>query len=306
MLVDYLSKTLVLSSEYITTVSKTASQRYKRIEIDKKNGKKRVIYQPSRELKALQRVIHDDLLSAFPLHHSAKAYKKGEGTLKNASVHVGAKFLLRLDFKNFFESIKKDDVRFYIERTFPSRFLTWTSEDTNILCELVCFNARLTVGSVTSPLLSNLMCNELDSEIAKLCASLNVKYTRYADDMYFSTDVRDVLIEFPRNIKKIVRNLSCPKSLWINYDKTIHSSRKRQMSVTGLVLTNSGEVSIGRKKKREIRSLVYKWNELSAKEKSHLSGYLAYCTSVEPDFINALCGKYGAKTIREIQTYSCS
>ena len=144
----------------------------------------------------------------------------------------------------------------------------------------------------------------MDDKISALCKASNVTYTRYADDLYFSCTEKEILPKLPSEIKKIIRQLDHPTGLWLNLDKTIHSSKKRSMKITGLILTNSGSISIGREKKREIRSLAYNWEKLDSKQKSHLSGYLAYCSSVEPSFINSLCKKYGAALISEIVKYT--
>jgi RNA-directed DNA polymerase len=73
------------------------------------------------------------------------------------------------------------------------------------------------------------------------------------------------------------------------------------MTVTGLIITNDKTVSIGRKKKREIRSLVHKWDVLTLEKKKYLQGYLSFCAGIEPLFINSLCEKFSARKIRDIQ-----
>ncbi len=305
MLLELLSHRLVLNPDYIDIVASTASRRYFRFEIDKKGGKeKRDIFHPSKELKALQRIIHDEILSKLPIHEASAAYRKGSRIQDHAKVHLNAKYMLRLDFKNFFESIKKEDVIRFASEKFPTEFPDWDEKDSSLFGELVCFNNSLTVGSPTSPLLTNSICYELDARIVGICASDNVKYTRYADDMYFSCSEPKVLYDLPKKVKRIVRSLRYPKALWINYDKTIHTSKKYKMGVTGLTLTVDGKVSIGRSQKRRIKSMVYKWNFLEPEEKLYLCGYLAYCSSVEPSFVNSLCEKFGAKTVSEIQKFT--
>lgn len=304
MLLELLAQKLVLNPDYIEIVASTASRRYFHFQIDKRGGMyKRNIWHPSKELKALQRVIHDEVLSKLPIHEAATAYRKGSKIRNHASLHLNARYILRLDFKDFFESIKKNEVLAFASDKFPAVTSGWTKQDSELFSDLVCFNKTLTIGSPTSPLLTNAMCYELDSRIVGVCAADNIKYTRYADDMYFSCSEPNILYGLPAKVKRIVRSLNSPTTLWINYDKTIHTSKKHKMCVTGLTLTVDGKVSIGRSQKRHIRSMIHNWNSLQTKEKQYLSGYLAYCSSVEPNFVNILCEKYGAKVISEIQAF---
>jgi hypothetical protein len=72
--------------------------------------------------------------------------------------------------------------------------------------------------------------------------------------------------------------------------------------VTGLILTSNGRISIGRNKKRTIKSMVYKHinNQLEPNEESYLQGYLSYINSVEPSFIQSLKKKYTAEIILKL------
>jgi hypothetical protein len=88
----------------------------------------------------------------------------------------------------------------------------------------------------------------------------------------------------------------------INPDKTVFLSRKGNMHITGLVLSNNREISIGRNKKRHIKSLIYKTikGDVSKDEIIYLSGYLSFCVSVEPEFIERLKVKYGELIINQL------
>lgn len=301
MLLEHLSNSLILDPVFIEVVSQTASRRYKQVRIEKKDLSIRYVNHPAKELKTLQRKIHEDFLSKLPVHPSATAYRKGANTRKNALLHRGAKYLLRLDFKDFFGSIKSKDIAKYLDKNAKLLHEKWSFDDTRLFLNLVCFNDALTIGSVTSPAIANAICYQLDCEINGICEAKNIIYSRYADDMFFSSQQAGVLREIPILVKKIIRELDCPRSLWLNLDKTVHSSRKHRMSITNLVITNDGSISIGRNKKREIRSLIHNWTSLTLEQKNYVTGYLSYCRSVEPELINKLCEKYGAKLIHEIQ-----
>ena len=127
----------------------------------------------------------------------------------------------------------------------------------------------------------------------RLAREQDVVYTRYADDLYFSSRRRDVLSAFPGEVHRIVGDLALPGNLVVNDTKTFHSSRKGRRVVTGLVLTPDGGVSIGRARKRYIRHLVHHFEELGEAERKQLQGWIAFAVGIEPDFANRLVLKYG-------------
>lgn len=299
MLINYLSESLVLTTDFINEIADTADERYNKFSVPKKNGGTRVVYQPQKELKVLQRALHDYFLKRIPVHPACCAYQEGSSIKKNAERHAKNNFLLRLDFVDFFKSITSNDVLHFLMEN--KLHCDWSENDSQLLLKLVCFKGRLTMGSVTSPLLSNLICKNLDLCISELALSKGITYSRYADDIYLSTNNENILFEIPKKVISILRTIEYPKNLILNSAKTTHSSRKRKMTITGLVITNNRTVSIGRKKKREIRSLVHKWDELTVEKKKYLQGYLSYCTGIEPAFINSLCEKFSAKKIRDIK-----
>ncbi|OCH19470.1 retron St85 family RNA-directed DNA polymerase [Aliivibrio logei] len=304
ILLKYLAKELLLDESYIEELANSASNHYKSFTIPKKSGGDRLINQPSRELKALQRTLHDNILSKLPIHDSAFAYRDGQSIDKHAKVHLSARYLLRLDFKDFFESIKAHDIYRFINKHGINLLDNWSELDTKLLVDIVCYKQKLTMGSVTSPILSNAICFALDKQLEKICYMHDVKYSRYADDLFFSTSKPNVLRKIEKDVFNVVAALNEPEKLKINRKKTYHSSKKNRMSVTGIILTTDGNISIGRDNKRKVRTMVFSWNKLDVVEKRYLQGYLSFCASIEPEFINSLCNKYGADKITEIQRYN--
>ncbi|EPF6162139.1 retron St85 family RNA-directed DNA polymerase [Citrobacter sedlakii] len=303
MLIEYLAKVLLLESDFILKVASNANELYGKFPVPKKGGGTRVVYQPAKELKVLQRLLHDNVLSKLPIHPNAVAYQQGSSVFKHASIHKAKRFMLKMDFKSFFESIKENDVKEYINDN--KHFLgdQWSVDDTDLLLKIVCFKGRLTMGAVSSPVISNAICYELDLILNEYCLSKGVTYTRYADDMYFSTNEQNVLKLIPPFLRLNLKNLKYPSKLWLNRDKTLHMSKKNKMMVTGVTLTTEGGVSLGRGKKRMVKALIFKWVDLTEKQRLFLKGYLSYCKSVEPLFINRLCAKYSSELIDEIQRY---
>jgi RNA-directed DNA polymerase len=112
---------------------------------------------------------------------------------------------------------------------------------------------------------------------------------------------QNVLVKIKSIVEKYLRDQMFPR-LRVNDDKTIFTSKKRRRVVTGLTLTSEEKISIGRKKKREIKALCYRFTkrELLSKDVAYLRGYLSFVSSVEPIFIESLRKKYGTEVIEQI------
>ncbi len=293
MIIEQISQGTGVSSAYISTVASTADHRYREYTVPKRTEGERTIHHPSPELKFLQRWIVRNVLSHLPVHAAATAYKEGSSVKANASAHLTQRFLLKIDFRDFFPSILSDDVKHLLNQI-PGERLQLTEEDKDLVTQIVCRNGRLTIGAPSSPFVSNALLYPLDSKISEFCADIGVIYSRYADDCYFSTNTPDILTRVHSNTEQILTELTHP-SLTINRDKTVFTSKKRRRVVTGVVLTSDGRLSVGRKKKREISAMMhrFKLGQLEPDAVSYLKGYLAYVSSIEPEFISRLSEKYG-------------
>jgi RNA-directed DNA polymerase len=141
---------------------------------------------------------------------------------------------------------------------------------------------------------------DFDEHYWSYCHQRNIVYSRYADDLYFSTNDRGVLEDVLAELRRDLIHRTSPV-LRINEKKTVFSSRKRRRLVTGLVLTPTGTVSLGRHRKRFIKSLVFRNSTggLLPDQQLSLMGLLAYARSIEPAFIDSLRNKYGANAIGE-------
>ena len=145
---------------------------------------------------------------------------------------------------------------------------------------------RLTIGAPSSPAISNAIMYEFDEFWHAESRRRGCAYSRYAGDLYgtrslyFSTDRPNTLAPILVDLREYIKSMKTP-NLRINEEKMIFSSRKRRRLVTGLILTPGGEVSVGRKKKRHIRSMLYdaKRGELEPGDASYLSGSLAWSAS---------------------------
>ena len=296
MLSEAIAAGLAVDAQYVDDLAKAASYRYKSYPIKKRRGGTRLIHHPAKSLKAVQRWLAANVLAAFPVHPAAAGYVKGLNIADHARRHVGGRFLLHLDLRDFFRSIGADDIAAMLQANIERLPSPWSSDDTTLFVALVCRHGRLTVGAATSPALSNAICAQLDSRVAAVAGD-DVVYTRYADDMYFSTSLLNVLDGIPGRVEDVLTSLEFPRNLALNHDKTRHSSLKRQRRVTGLILSSQGQISVGRRFKRTIRGQIHQLDALNPEARSRLAGWLAFARDVEPEFIDRLVLKYGEKAI---------
>ena len=301
MLVDTIAKDLSLPPAYVSKLARTAGHRYKTYAIKKRGGGTRTISHPARELKLLQRWLIKNVFVQFSVHRAATAYKKGASVARNAGLHRKFNYLRKVDFQDFFPSIRGVDVLNLLRNQHRKRGEEFTELDRELVRDLVCRGGSLTIGAPSSPIVSNLVMFEFDKQWSAYCRDRKIVYSRYADDLYFSTNSRDILGPLFADLRQDLQHRQSPR-LRINEAKTVFTSRKRRKLVTGLVITPTGEVSLGRARKRFIKSLTFRNSraQLSPEMAQSLYGTLAYARSVEPSFVDALRRKYGAAAIGNI------
>lgn len=286
-LLDILCEEMPFSRAEAQLLIYSASQRYKIHFIEKRNGRgKRLIAQPTAEVKVVQRWAIDKYIKQLPIHDAAKAYRHRISIKNHASAHAKNKYLLKVDFKDFFPSIKADD------------FIAHMCRNLQVSVELASDLARLlfrhdkqaglilSIGAPSSPAVSNTLMFEFDSRLHDFCVAHDVSYTRYADDLALSTNTPHVLDDVFKYIQSLIKEIAYPK-LTINPAKTTNTSKKFQRQLTGLILTNDGQVSLGREKKRMIRAMAnnYLHGKLPPLLHSRLKGFLAFAHSIEPAFV---------------------
>ncbi|EHJ53319.1 reverse transcriptase domain-containing protein [Streptococcus macacae] len=161
-----------------------------------------------------------------------QAFEKGKSILTNAQVHRNKKYIVSIDLKDFFDSFTFYRVKEYFEK---NRDFQLSKEIAMTLANLVCYKSKLPQGAPSSPILTNMIGRILDSRILKICKKYRLKYTRYADDMTFSTN-DDVIIkkldDFLSDLNSIIDNASFK----INEKKTRVSYWNSRQLVTGLVV----------------------------------------------------------------------
>lgn len=226
------------------SIANNAKKNYKVFKIKKRNGKLRTIYEPNDILKHIQKQILNNILNNKSISKYATAYHKGISLKDNASPHLNKKIILKLDIKDFFESIEFVDI---YNSCFPMEYFP---KSIGMLLTYLCtYDDHLVQGAVTSPYISNLVMKEFDEVIGKYCESNNITYSRYSDDMTFSGDFNVSML-----IKYVKRYLS-KLSLRLNTSKTCVIRNSNSQTVTGIVVNEKVQVSNAYRKK--IRQEVY-------------------------------------------------
>ncbi|WP_421951340.1 retron St85 family RNA-directed DNA polymerase [Pelagibacterium sp.] len=300
----HMSRSLGISRTDLVEIVRRGPDRYKEYEIDKRAGGKRLIAQPSRELKAVQRYLSENFFSQFPISKFATAYRKGKSIRDNAQQHRKARFLLKTDFSNFFHSFAPAD----IDWLFATNGIVLEKSEVSFLKLSIFWRPKgsrfytLAMGAPTSPLITNIMMHGIDERLGEFCQRNEVAYTRYADDVALSARSRDRLLEAEAVFRTIISNSERPK-LKFNEDKRGIYGPGQRREVTGLIITPDGKISVGRDRKRQISAAVDHWRRgvgMADIEVERLRGLLAFCNAVEPRFIDRLRAKYGDNCIAEL------
>jgi retron-type reverse transcriptase len=303
MLAELIAKETGLSLEYVFGLARSATYRYKTYFIPKRSGEPREINHPARELKLLQRWLLDRVLSSIRIHPAAFGYRRGTNVAMHAGVHVSNNFLLKVDFRNFFPSIRSGDVETALRRsTQEMGHASFSGDDIKFIRQIVCRKGRLTIGAPTSPTISNIVMRDFDGHWWDVCTKKGIAYTRYADDLCFSCNEKGILQGLLTQLRTELTRTASPQ-LILNDEKTVFTSRKRKRMVTGIVLTSDKKLSLGRLMKRKIRTLVYLSTQdtLSPEQLAYLRGFLAYARSVEPSFIASLHRKFGDTNLERLK-----
>lgn len=302
MIIELLAKTSKIEEAKLLSLASTASDRYKVYRIPKRTGGFRKIEHPSRQLKSIQRWLVKAVFARFPVHEMATAYRKGSGIKANAEVHRLTKFTNRYDFKDFFPSFSKEQVMEFVSAQSQAIGMKLSDRDLEFIGSIVCRNGYLTIGAPSSPAITNAMMFEFDQRLHDACQRKGLVFTRYADDVFVSAFEPGKLVGLGPLIAECKRGIPHLR-LRLNHKKTVSLSKKYHRSVAGIVITPDHRLSIGRKRKREIKSLIYSWinNKLDAEKVPYMKGLFAFAIDIEPQFEQRLIDKYGVENIARLR-----
>ena len=220
---------------------------FQRFYIPKKNKKLgyRIIYKSFQQFtKDILKVLNFNLKLIYVPNDYVHGFVPGRNTRSNAFAHLGNKFLLKLDIKNFFESIEIETV----EKAFLSLgYIEPIALDLARICTL---ENKLVQGFPTSPIVANIVCDSMDKKKKKLCSQYNATYTRYADDISISGNENLPPIN---EISSILNNYNFE----LNSKKTQRFKRGQNLYVTGLSISDESYPRIPKAIKKRIRQHLY-------------------------------------------------
>jgi RNA-directed DNA polymerase len=296
---------------------------YKNFIIEKKSGGERHISSPNKKLKELQLI----LLSYLCKHmDNAKdcvhGFTKSKSIVTNAASHCHKKtsHVLNVDLKDFFPSI----TFFRVRGIFKSHPFNFGHECATVLAQICCFQGSLPQGAPTSPVISNIICRQLDRDLSFIAIKNRASYTRYCDDITFSfinknySIINNDICHFDGADVKLSEGLTSiikKNSFHINQNKTRISSKYHRMEVTGLTINIKPNVR--KKYIDQIRGALHSWEKFGYQNASqkwnniphknnvyhlpapslhrHLYGKLLHLKSVRGNFdniYNKLAEKY--------------
>jgi len=239
---------------YTIRVQPEAS-RYTTFTIPKKSGGVRTINAPEPNLKLIQSrlaALLQDCLADINAERTvtekiSHGFRRGRSIVTNAQQHCNRRYVLNVDLKDFFPTINLGRVRGYFIK---NKHFQLMEPAVNVLAQIACYNNELPQGAPTSPVISNLIAHILDIRLAGLAKSTRCHYTRYADDLTFSTNLRSFPPKMARldeasghwisgsRLKEEVKNAG----FIINEAKTRIQFDQSRQDVTGIIVNKGVNV----------------------------------------------------------------
>ena len=213
-LVEFLNSLGITESKnninFINDIIHSSHHFYRNFKIPKRKGGLREISAPFPTLHFIQGIIKDTIIFDLPIHKNAYVYIQNRSAIDHARHHCSSQELLMLDIKDFFPSIKRQDV-FNILTT-----STISDTDANYLSYLCTLNNSLPQGACTSPIISNAIMLKIDHRLSMLAETFDLKYSRYADDLAFSGN------KIPKKLIRIVKSILEENNFNLNPPTLIH------------------------------------------------------------------------------------
>lgn len=322
-----LARVLEISVDELDAAVRRSQQRhaYHLLIMRKSSGGIRVIEQPTDALRVLQRRILRHILSAATLHPAAHGFVRGRSVVTHAALHVGKRYLLRLDIADFFTSItagrvhsaflrlglqprvattltalttsvqKASTLRAALRRDSSNHSSTVVNDWVRGSQETLCV-PHLPQGAPSSPLLANWIAHRLDQRLTGLSAVWRMSYSRYADDLTFSSD--EASFNRVRFIG-MVRDIVASEGWILNERKTLVMPQSDRQRVTGIVVNES--MNLCRRDFDALKSAVHRYTTAplpDATIRAQLLGRIAWLARFRPQRAAKLMTKLFAAGLR--------
>lgn len=274
-------------------------KRYQTFTIKKKSGADRTINSPVKGLKSILRSLNFVLQCMYEPHEVATGFVMDKSIVDNAKKHVGHHYVLNLDLKDFFHSFDRNRVKMgFIYEPFN---LGGDKEPLAFLLANLCthpfkidgeIKTVLPQGSPTSPTLTNILCKKLDRRLNGLANRFGATFTRYADDITFSSPHNIYNDEaFNNELKRIIEE---DQELATNPKKTRLQKSGYRQEVTGLIVND--KVNVRRRYVKQIRMWLYYWEKYGYEKAEQIfkRDYVAdkgHVKNVNARLVNVLDGK---------------
>lgn len=250
---------------YVLYVKKTENL-YESFEIPKKNGGFRKIHAPKEDLKQIQKSMAEALYKYekeiatanginFNISH---AFEKGKSFITNAQIHRNKRLVINIDLENFFDSFHFGRVRGYFMK---NKNYQCSEEVATTIAQIACYEGKLPQGAPSSPIITNMICNIFDMRLLRLAKKYKLDYTRYADDLSFSTNDKK-FVDFEKQFFEELTQEINRAGFSINDKKTRVQYKDSHQEVTGIVVNK--KLNVDReyyKKTRAMAHQLYKEGE---------------------------------------------
>ena len=285
-------------------------KRYQTFIIKKKSGADRTIHAPVKGLKTILRSLNFVLQCMYEPHDAATGFVLEKSIVDNAKKHVGHHYVLNIDLKDFFHSFDRNKLKMgFMYEPFN---LNGDKEPLAFLLASLCTHpfeiegeekTVLPQGSPTSPTLTNLLCKKLDRRLNGLANRFGATYTRYADDITFSSphNIYQHIKNPVLNEKGCYDNFMAELERLINEENLITNSRKTRLQksgyrqeATGLIVNE--KVNVRRRYVRQIRMWLYYWEKYGYEKAEQIfkRDYMAdkgHVKNLNAHLVNVLDGK---------------
>lgn len=244
--------------------------RYSTFTIPKASGGIRVIHAPNTHMKAIQVRISSMLYECYnELHPSTQntgfnlshafQKKRGLSIASNGSKHRNKRFVFNLDFEDFFGSFNFGRVRGFF---LSNREFKLNAEVATTLAQICCHNNKLPQGAPSSPIVTELITRILDVRLSKIAKSHGCSYSRYADDLTFSTNKRTFPCEIAKcnesdqwSVGHEVLNKIHVSGFAVNLAKTRMQFADNRQETTGLVVNK--KVNVPKEYNKQVRFMTH-------------------------------------------------